>query len=230
MFAGHMGAALAIGRIERRVNVGWFIAAALLLDVLLWLFILLGWESVTIPADFHRSHQPQFNFPYSHGLLAGVVWAALAGVAVLIGSREALRRRAAALVAAAVFSHWVLDAAVHRRELPLTGPGSFRVGLAGWDHLPLALAVEAALVIAGLWLFIPAAPLKRSRAIALVLLSLIALSFTLLGMTVAPPPPSASTMATGSLATLGAVCALALWLGMPAQSAGTAHEGQPERL
>ena len=39
MFAGHVGAALVIGRAERRVNVGVFIAAALLLDLLLWLFI-----------------------------------------------------------------------------------------------------------------------------------------------------------------------------------------------
>ena len=34
MFAGHIGTALAIGRAERAVNVGVFIAAALLLDVL----------------------------------------------------------------------------------------------------------------------------------------------------------------------------------------------------
>ena len=43
MFAGHVGAALAIGRAERRVNVGVFIAAALFLDALLWLFVLVGW-------------------------------------------------------------------------------------------------------------------------------------------------------------------------------------------
>jgi hypothetical protein len=44
MFAGHVGAGLAIALAERRVNVGVVIAAALLLDLLLWLFVLLGWE------------------------------------------------------------------------------------------------------------------------------------------------------------------------------------------
>jgi hypothetical protein len=44
MLAGHVGVALAIGRIERRVNVGVFVTAALLLDIWLWLFILLGWN------------------------------------------------------------------------------------------------------------------------------------------------------------------------------------------
>ncbi|NML46394.1 hypothetical protein HHL11_21780 [Ramlibacter sp. G-1-2-2] len=63
MFAGHVGAALALGRMERRVNVAWFVLAALLLDVLLWLFVLLGWEAVTIPADFAQRHQPEFHFP-----------------------------------------------------------------------------------------------------------------------------------------------------------------------
>jgi hypothetical protein len=33
MFAGHVGAALAIGRVERRVNVGTFVFAALLLSM-----------------------------------------------------------------------------------------------------------------------------------------------------------------------------------------------------
>jgi hypothetical protein len=42
MFAGRVGAALAIARAERRVNVGVFVVAALLLDLLLWVFVLLG--------------------------------------------------------------------------------------------------------------------------------------------------------------------------------------------
>jgi hypothetical protein len=77
MFAGHIGAALAIGRAERRVSVGVFVAAALLLDFH-WLFVLLGWESVAIPAAFANTHQPEFVFPYSHGLLASAYLVGLA--------------------------------------------------------------------------------------------------------------------------------------------------------
>ena len=65
MFAGHVGAAMAIGRAQRRVNVGVFIGAALLLDTVLWVLVLAGWESVSIPANFARTHQPEFVFPYS---------------------------------------------------------------------------------------------------------------------------------------------------------------------
>ena len=81
MFAGHVAAGLAVARFEPRVNVGAFIAAALLLDLVLWVLILAGLESVAIPADFARTHQPEFGFPYSHGLVAGVGWSILAAVA-----------------------------------------------------------------------------------------------------------------------------------------------------
>jgi hypothetical protein len=101
MFAGHMGVGLALGRAERRVNVGLFIAAGFLLDMLLWLFVLLGWETVRLPADFARTHQPEFIFPYSHGLLAALGWSALAGAAAFAacGRLGPARTRVAALMA-----------------------------------------------------------------------------------------------------------------------------------
>ena len=120
MFAGHIGVGLSIGRAGRGVNVGVFITAALLLDFLLWLFVLIGWESVAIPADFARAHQPELTFPYSHGLVASAVWSTLAAVAAFaLYSSLRTRWRAATLVGVAVLSHWVLDGLVHRPELPL---------------------------------------------------------------------------------------------------------------
>jgi len=214
MFAGHIGAALAIGRAEPRVNVGVFIAAALLLDLLLWVFVLLGWESVSIPADFADTHQAMFTFPYSHGLLASLFWSALAGAFVFfIYSSVEEKWRVAALVATAALSHWVLDAIVHRPELPLLGPASRTVGAGLWNHMRAALSLEAAIVIVGLWLFFSGAALSRPRSLALVALTLLTLAFTAAGMTLAPAPPSAAAMASGSLATLALVCAAAFWCG-----------------
>jgi hypothetical protein len=214
MFAGHIGAALAIGRAEREVNVGVFIAAALLLDFLLWLFVLLGWETVVIPADFAGRHQPEFAFPYSHGLLASVAWSAVAGVlALILCSRLRTGWRVAALVAVAVWSHWALDALVHRPELPLAGAGSHLVGLALWNNMPFALTLEASLVVVGLYLFIPGTRIGRNRSIALVILSGVVMAFTAVGMTMAPAPPSSAAMAGSSLTALAVVCVLAYWFG-----------------
>ena len=215
MFAGHVGAALAIGRADRRVNVGVFVGAALLLDLVLWLLVLLGVESVAIPSDFASTHQPEFVFPYSHGLLASVLWAGIAGATAFFtySDRPTLKWRAAVLVAAAVFSHWLLDALVHRPEMPLTGGPSPMVGLALWNSLYAALGVEALVVAVGLYLFVPGGEFSRSRSVTLTVLTLITFVFTVAGMTVAPPPPSALAMAGSSLVTLGVVCALFCWLG-----------------
>jgi hypothetical protein len=215
MFAGHIGAALAIGRAERQVNVGVFITAALLLDLLLWSFVLVGWESVSIPEDFARTRQPAFVFPYSHGLLASLGWSGLAGAAGYLWSRRAglSGARVAALLAAALFSHWLLDALVHTAELPLAGVNSEKLGLGLWQRLPVALLVESATVIAGLALFMPGSSLPRARRLSLAALCLFLLTFTVLGMTLAPAPPSSGAMAASSLVTLVVVCALACWLG-----------------
>lgn len=219
MFAGHVGVALAVGRAERRINVGILILAALLLDVILWLFVLMGWESVTIPADFARTHQAEFVFPYSHGLLAGMAWSALAGAIVfaamprLDARLNAQRLRAAALVGVAVFSHWLLDALVHGPELPLAGPGSMTVGLGLWQHMAPALGVETLIVAIGLWLFVPGAGLSRAKSVSLTMLTLVTLGLTIAGMTIAPPPPSPMAMAVSSLVTIALICILAGWLG-----------------
>jgi len=215
MFAGHVGAALAIGKGARGVNVGVFVAAGLLLDIVLWLFVLLGWESVTIPADFASTHQAEFVFPYSHGLAASIVWSTLAAVAAWLAYARlgSARASVAVLVAAAVFSHWLLDALVHQPELPLAGEGSRKVGLGMWQSMPIALIAETAIVVAGLLLFMPGSNLSRGKLRALAMLSLVVLAFTVAGMTIARSPPSAQAMAVSSLAALAVVCALAYWLG-----------------
>jgi hypothetical protein len=215
MLAGHVGAALAIGRAERRVNVGAFILAAVLLDVVLWVLVLLGSESVTIPADFADTHQARFVFPYSHSLLAGIGWSALAGVAAFFWYPHLApaKARAAALIAAAVFSHWLLDALVHAPELPIAGADSAKVGLGLWDTMPVAIAVEAIIAVAGLCLFVAGASLSRARKVGLSVLCLLVLALTVAGMTVAPPPPSATAMAASALVTLAVICVLAGWLG-----------------
>ncbi len=215
MFAGHIGAALAIGRAERRVNIGVFAFAALWLDFVLWTFVLAGWESVTIPPNFASTHQAQFVFPYSHGLLASIGWSVLAAGVTFAWLRRqtAWRMRAALLVGAAVFSHWLLDALVHVPEMPLAGAESAKVGLGLWQSMPVAMAVEGMIVALGLWLFLPDAGLPRARMLGLLALCVVVFLLTIAGMTIAPPPPSVTAMAASSLATIVVVSAVLGWLG-----------------
>ena len=223
MFAGHLGVGLALGRIERRINAGVLVGAALLLDVVLWLLVLIGWESVAIPADFLRTRQLAFAFPFSHGLIAALAWSCAAGVAAWLAlpRLQAARGRAATAIAAAVLSHWLLDALVHRPELPLAGAASPLVGFGLWHDLWLALLLEAAIVVAGLWLFIRGSGWPARRSAALAALSLAVLAFTVAGMTIAPAPPSVQALAASSLVTLIVVIALTCWIGRRGPVAGT---------
>ena len=84
------------GRAERRVNVGVFVTAALLLDLVLRSFILLGGESVTIPADFGVTHQAKFDIPWSHGLLASLGWSATVAAASFLALGRLQQARATA--------------------------------------------------------------------------------------------------------------------------------------
>ena len=220
MFAGHIGVALAAARVEPRVNVGMFAAASLFLDLVLWLFVLLAWETVVIPTDFPQTHQPKFVFPYSHGLFASVAWSALAGLLTFLlhKSRAGRRVRPALLLAGVVFSHWLLDALVHRPELPIAAAASPLVGFGLWNNMPVALVIEAALVVVGMFLFFPGCGLSRPKRFALAALSVLVLTFTVVGMTTAPPPPSAIAMAGSSLGTIVLVCVLIGWLGSGARA------------
>ena len=110
--------------------------------------------------------------------MSGLAWSVVAGAAAFYWYAHlgVARWSAAATIAAAVFSHSLLDALVHRPELPLAGANSVKLGLGPWQYMPAALAVEAAIVFAGLLLFVPGSTLLRGKLIALAALSVLILN------------------------------------------------------
>ena len=215
MLAGHVGAGLALGRCARRVNVGFLIFGALLIDSVLWALVLSGVESATAPADYAQRHYLVFDFPYSHGLAAALGWSALAACLAWLATRSwpSGRGRAVAVVAAAVFSHWILDALVHGAELPLLAAGSRLVGLGLWDHMGIALVLETAIAIIGLVLYLAGAGLSRGRAAGLAVMVAAVAGMTVLGMTIAPAPADIRHAAWASLVTILFLSLLGGWIG-----------------
>jgi hypothetical protein len=53
-----------------------------------------------------------------------------------------------------VFSHWVLDAVVHRPDLLLVPGGNIRVGLGLWNSIPATLIVEIAMFSIGIMIYL----------------------------------------------------------------------------
>jgi hypothetical protein len=153
MGIGHLAMGLALKRAEPAMNAGWLVLAAFLCDLLLGVFAILGWERAVTPPDYASRHYLIYDFPYSHGLAACLGWSAGAATAAVWAWR---RRSAAVAVAVAVFSHFVLDATVHVRGLPVDGWGSYKIGLGLWNHMGLALALEALITAAGTLLYLRA--------------------------------------------------------------------------
>jgi hypothetical protein len=209
MFVGHLGVGLALRRAEDQVSLGVPFAAVLLLDFLLGLFVWLGVERVIVPDDYSRLRCLRFDFPCSHGLVSSLAWSALASGAT-----------AAAVVALAVFSHFPCDALEHPPELPLAGPGSSVVGLGLWNHLGVALGVEAALLAAGLALYLGAgAHPGRPRRLALVvaMVALAALAFG--GQALSSAPPSTTAHVVAWLTLPVALGLFGLWIDRPSREA-----------
>lgn len=214
MFVGHIGAGLALKKLEPRANLGALLLGALFADILLWVLVLAGIESVVVPADFHATHFFTFVFPFSHGLVATLLWIALAGAIawLLLGSGFERRDRMALAVALAVLSHFALDLIVHVPDLPLASAQSPKLGLGLWRSMPAALAVELVIAIAALVIYLRAVSLSRGRAGVVIALIVITGALTALGPYAPGEPPPPATIAGTSLVTLTLVVLLGFWI------------------
>jgi len=189
MFIGHFGVA-------PKPSLGTLVLAAQLVDGVWPVFVLLGWERVEIEPGVTAVTPLRFvSYPYTHSLVAGAVWAAL-----LAGSYYALRRdrTGAGWIAALVVSHWVLDFASHRPDMPLW-PGSPKFGLGLWYSLPATLVVEFALFGAGAWLYATATR-PRDRIGTYAFGAFVAVLAAIYAAAVfGPPPPSVPALAMSGL-------------------------------
>ncbi|HVZ60143.1 MAG TPA: hypothetical protein VG892_05105 [Terriglobales bacterium] len=151
MFIGHYAAALAAKRLAPKTSLGTLVFGAQFLDLLWPLLLLLNVEHFRIaPGDTRFTPLDFYDYPISHSLLAVIGWAAVVGV-LYFGLNRGFRRdhegnaRAAWVMAALVMSHWVLDAVVHRPDLPLRPGGTTLVGLGLWNSVAGTLVLETLL-------------------------------------------------------------------------------------
>jgi len=214
MFLGHFGVAFALKRAEPKLSLGTLFVAVQLADLLWGVFLLLGWEQVRIDPGYTRVTPLQFvHYPISHSLVGALAWGLVAGAAYYSWpTRDTSRHwQAAALVAAAVVSHWPLDVLVHVPDLPLSGDGSARLGLGLWNNLPATLVVELLTFGAGVVIYAlyrsHRHPLRTGRFAALVFVLLGIYGASLLG----PPPPSVAAIALTDVVGLLALALFAGW-------------------
>lgn len=193
MFLGHFAVAFAAKRAAPTLPLGTLFLAAQLADLLWPTLALLGIERFEIrpgitavtPLDF-------ISYPWSHSLVALAAWGALLGTACWLWTRRAA---AAAILFALVVSHWLLDFASHRPDMPLTVDGDARYGLGLWDSVAATLAVEMLLLAICTVVYARATrPIDRTGQWSLA--GLIAFLFVVyLASVLGPPPPDTAAVA-----------------------------------
>lgn len=152
MFVGHYGAAYAIKRWRPDVSILTLFIAVQLIDVVWSVLVFAGVEKVRIvPGITQTNSLDLYYMPYTHSLLAALVWATASGAAYSRIKRVAAS--AGVAVGIAVFSHWVFDFLVHRPDLPLYD-NTKKVGLGWWNFPKFALLLEVSFLLGGLVLYL----------------------------------------------------------------------------
>ncbi|HXJ92164.1 MAG TPA: metal-dependent hydrolase [Terriglobia bacterium] len=197
MFLGHFGLGLAAKRASPRTSLGTLWMAAQFLDLIWPIFLLTGLERVRVdPGDTVVTPLDFVSYPLSHSLLAAVGWSFLFAAVYWFATRNGT---GTFFVGFLVLSHWLLDAVVHRPDLPLY-PGSDRMfGMGLWNSLVATLLVELLLFLWGLALYRsatrPRDAVGRYAFRTLIFFLLLVYAGSVLG----PPPPDSHYVAVVAL-------------------------------
>jgi hypothetical protein len=162
MFVGHYAVSLALKNVEKKTSLGLLFLAVQFIDIFFFPFVLLGIERINIIENFTPSTHFELEYmPYTHSLLASFL---CAGFIYVVFRTISPRYKSIALVMGlAVLSHWFLDLIVHTPDLPLWSDASTKLGFGLWHNAIATYVLEAALLAAGLWLY-----LRSTKATSLI--------------------------------------------------------------
>jgi len=208
VFVGHLAVALAAKARAPQISLGYWVAAAIALDLLWPVFLLLGIERVTI-APGATAFTPLIfdSYPWSHSLAMAAVWGMLAAA---LARWRGQSFGVAVLLALVVLSHWLLDYATHAPDMPLWPGASPRIGLGLWQSVPATLLIEGIMFTGAVALY-----LRRTRAIDrtghVSFWSFILISAAIWAAGPWSPPPNTRALAWVGLAATWLLVAWAAW-------------------
>ena len=188
MFIGHFAAGLAAKPLAPRASLGTLFLASQFIDLLWPTLLLLGVERVRIEPGITAMTPLDFvHYPVSHSLLAVLGWGAALGLGYYALRRH---RREALVLGVLVASHWLLDALVHRPDLPLYPGDSPLVGLGLWQSVPGTLAVELLFFALGAGIYLRTTEARDATGRWAFHGLVVFLLLVYAGNAVGPPPPS----------------------------------------
>ena len=215
MFVGHYSVAFACRTERNKIPLWVLFVAVQFLDYIWATLVLLGIEKLRVIKGFTAgSMLDAYYMPYSHSLIAAIVWSAVAGAiykAVWDGKTSN-----AVLVGLAVFSHWILDFIAHSRDLAIYD-NTWKVGLGLWNYRGLEFGLEVALLVGGIALYLARNTISAARKKAVIGFGL-AIVIVQIGDTFVPRTPLSdreTAMGVWIFYTLFVVVAYLLERGVP---------------
>ena len=197
MFVGHYSVAFAAKSEGNRIPLWVLFVAVQFLDYIWATLVLLGVEKLrVIPGFTAGSMLDAYYMPYSHSLVAALVWSGVA--AAIYKAAWGAKSFTALFVAVAVFSHWALDFIANPHDLAIYD-NSWKVGLGFWNYRCLEFGLEVAILAAGIVLYLTRNTMTRARRWAVIAFGVI-LVVVQVGDTFVPRSPlSDRTTAIGVL-------------------------------
>jgi hypothetical protein len=191
MFVGHYSVALAVRTEQNKIPLWVLFVAVQFLDYIWATLVLLGIEKLRVIKGFTAGSMLDSYFhPYSHSLIAAVLWSGVAGLCYKLFCRwlgYAYTKSAALVVGAAVFSHWILDLIAHPHDLPIYD-NTAKVGFSLWNYRDPEFALEVALLALGIALYLARNVMPAIRKGAVIAFG-IALVVIQIGDTYVPRAP-----------------------------------------
>jgi len=153
MFIGHYSAALAARAVKPSIPLWQLFVAVQLVDFAWAGLVLAGVEKLRITKGFmEASILDLHHMPYTHSLVAAVVWAVAAGTLYAALRRGSGKLAVGLIIGGAVFSHWLLDLIVYGPDLALYFGGP-KVGLGLWNSMLWTQVVELGGLLIGAALY-----------------------------------------------------------------------------
>jgi hypothetical protein len=185
MLVGHFAVGLLAKRAVPSVSVGTFALAAMLSDLLFFVFVIAGAEQARVA----RGGLIAQNIALSHGLVTNLLWGALLGAGFLLWRRY---RPGAWALFAVVLSHWLLDFISHKPDMPLSPGTDLRLGLGLWNSIPATIVLEGGLWIAAVILYARAARPANWAGVVSFWSIVVVLTLAWINNIAGPPPASSS--------------------------------------
>ena len=148
----HVGVGFAAKRLTPNIPVIYLIIAAELIEIVFFVLVAAGIESMPLPDKSPFS-------PYSHGVFMGIIWSLVAALFTFLISKN---KKVSIVIGILVLSHTILDIIASPKlafystdtKMPVFFNDSLSVGLGLFKYKTFALISEFGFLLAGLLIYL----------------------------------------------------------------------------